>query len=77
MEILTTESHSLANFVGIVVGLLNVCKIRVVASSLPPRYLLNATWYDTISITQGAVFFGNTARNSDIIKIIIWNISRI
>ena len=32
-------------FVGIVVGFLNVCKIRLVASSLPPRYPLKAKWY--------------------------------
>jgi hypothetical protein len=40
-----TKSHSLANFVGCVVGFLNVCIIRLVAYSLPPRYPLNATWY--------------------------------
>jgi hypothetical protein len=43
-----TKSHSSANFVGIVVGFLNVCIIHLVASSLPPRYLLNATWYDKL-----------------------------
>ncbi len=34
----------MANFVGIVVGFLNVYIIRLVAFSLPPRYPLNATW---------------------------------
>jgi hypothetical protein len=38
--------RSLANFVGSVVGFLNVCKIRLVASSLPPRYPLKAKWYN-------------------------------
>jgi hypothetical protein len=36
----------LANFVGIVVGFLNV-SIACGASSLPPRYPLNATWFQT------------------------------
>jgi hypothetical protein len=40
------RSRSLANFVGIVVGFLNVCKIRLFASSLPPRYPLKAKWYN-------------------------------
>jgi len=40
-----TNPLSLANFVGIVVGFLNVCKIRLASSSLPPRYPLKAKWY--------------------------------
>jgi len=32
------KSHSNANFVGSVVGFLNVCIIRLVAFALPPRY---------------------------------------
>jgi hypothetical protein len=40
-----TKSHSLANFVGCVVGFLNVCIIRFVASFFPPRYPLNAARY--------------------------------
>src|SRR5664280_543101 len=40
-----TNSLSLANFVGCVVGFLNVCTIRLVASSLPPSYPLKAKWY--------------------------------
>jgi hypothetical protein len=43
---LDTNSLSLANFVGFVVGFLNVCTIRLVAFSLPPRYPLKAKWYD-------------------------------
>ena len=41
-----TKLHFSANFVGIVVGFLNVCIIP--PSSLPPRYLLNATRYKNI-----------------------------
>ena len=44
-KIINTHSLSLANFVGCVVGFLNVCIIRLVASSLPPRYPLKAKWY--------------------------------
>jgi hypothetical protein len=47
----------LANFVGSVVGFLNVCKIRLVASSLPPRYPLKAKWYEEI-----ISFFNSAAR---------------
>ena len=42
-----TISLSLANFVGCVVGILNVCTIRLVASSLPPRYPLKVKWYES------------------------------
>jgi hypothetical protein len=35
-----TNALLLANFVGCVVGFLNVYKIRLIASSLPPRYPL-------------------------------------
>jgi hypothetical protein len=45
-----TQPHSSANFVGIVVGFLNVLVIRLVASSLPPRYLLNATGISSIEL---------------------------
>ena len=44
--------RSLANFVGIVVGFLNVCKIRLVASFLPPRYPLKLKWYKKISYVR-------------------------
>jgi len=37
-----TNSLSSANFVVFVVGFLNVCKIRLFASSLPPRYPLKS-----------------------------------
>jgi hypothetical protein len=42
--------RSLANFVGIVVGFLNVSIIRLQSAvtelvEVPPRYPLNATWY--------------------------------
>jgi hypothetical protein len=43
---LDTNSLSLANFVGFVVGFVNVCTIRLVAFSLPPRYPLKAKWDD-------------------------------
>ena len=42
-----TISLSLANFVGCVVGILNVCTIRLVAYSLPPRYPLKVKWYES------------------------------
>ena len=37
----TKTDYSAHNFVGRVVGILNVCIIRLVASSLPPRSALN------------------------------------
>jgi hypothetical protein len=41
-----TKPHSLANFVGCVVGFLDVLNLYACgASSLPPRYPLNAVWY--------------------------------
>jgi hypothetical protein len=43
-----TKPHFSANFVGIVVGFLNVLVIRLVVSSLPSRYPLNAAWYKTL-----------------------------
>jgi hypothetical protein len=40
-----TNLLSLANFVGCFVGFLDVSVIRLVASSLPPRYPVKAKWY--------------------------------
>src|ERR1035437_5610093 len=39
-----TISLSLPNFVGSIVDFLSVCTIRLVVSSLPPRYPLKAEW---------------------------------
>jgi hypothetical protein len=53
-EIYNTNLLPLANFAGCIVGFLNVCTtrdlqvIRLLASSLPPRYPLNATWYNAM-----------------------------
>jgi hypothetical protein len=53
-----TRIRSLANFVGIVVGFLNVSIIRLRSAvtepvEMPPRYPLNATWYNPISGAEG------------------------
>jgi hypothetical protein len=47
-----TNPLSLANFVGSVVGFLNVCKIRLAASSLPSRYPLKAKWYKSCELNS-------------------------
>jgi hypothetical protein len=52
-----TNALSLANFVGIVVGFLNVFKLYAsVASSLPPRYPLKANGIYCISGLACATF---------------------
>ena len=61
-----TKSDPLANFVGYVVGFLNVCIIRLVASSLPPRYPLDATWYNYTRLFKNP-YLDNNCLNTYII----------
>src|SRR5450759_4202813 len=55
-----TNSLSLANFVGCVVGVLNPPRRTYVASSLPPHYPLKSKWYKNLRILVNICQFINS-----------------